>query len=115
MNSANAFRIAAVIGFLAVALGAFGAHALKSQLMVNGTLAMWEKAVLFHLVHAVVLLLLGTRIPLPLLACWLFVIGILLFSGSLYIYAVSQVRWLMMLTPLGGLSLLSGWLALAFR
>jgi uncharacterized membrane protein YgdD (TMEM256/DUF423 family) len=114
MTSANAFRIAAIFGFLGVAFGAFGAHTLKNVLTENGTSAIWEKATLYHLVHSVVLLLVASHIPFPALAWWLFTAGITIFSGSLYLLAITNVRWLGAITPLGGLSLLAGWLVLGF-
>ncbi len=114
MTSANAFRIAAVLGFLGVALGAFGAHGLKTILAQHGTAAIWEKATLYHLVHAVVLLVIASRPALPVVAWWLFATGIVIFSGTLYVLALSNVRWFGAITPLGGLSLLAGWLALVF-
>jgi uncharacterized membrane protein YgdD (TMEM256/DUF423 family) len=84
MNAAIALRIAAVFGFCAVALGAFGAHLLKEHLAAKGTTAIWEKAVLYHLAHAIALLVVAMRNPAPAVAAWLFVAGITIFSGSLY-------------------------------
>ena len=115
MNSTLALRIAAIFGFLAVALGAFGAHGLKATLDLNGTLAIWQTAALYHLVHAVVLLVLAQRDTPPRVSVLLFAAGIVVFSGSLYLLAVTNVKWLGAITPLGGLSLLAGWLSLAFR
>ncbi|MEY2577538.1 MAG: hypothetical protein QOI49_362, partial [Verrucomicrobiota bacterium] len=102
-------RIAAAFCFVAVALGAFGAHALKATLQSSGMLDAWNKAVLYHLVHAVALLALalygaGNRGAYLLLAA-----GILFFSGSLYTMALTNVRWLGAITPLGGLCFLAGW------
>ena len=102
-------RIAAGLGFLAVALGAFGAHALKTTLESHGLTDAWNKAVLYHFVHALVLLILaiigtGNRV-----AWWLFFAGIVLFSGSLYTMALTNLRWLGAITPLGGLCFLAGW------
>jgi uncharacterized membrane protein YgdD (TMEM256/DUF423 family) len=115
MPASNALRIAAVVGFLAVALGAFGAHGLKVRLDEMGTLAIWEKATLYHLVHSVVLLVVAIRRPAFGAAWILFFGGILLFSGSLYLLAFTGVRWLGMITPIGGLSLLAGWISLAIK
>jgi uncharacterized membrane protein YgdD (TMEM256/DUF423 family) len=114
MNSAQATRIATALGFLAVALGAFGAHGLKGTLEVNQTTAVWEKAVLYHFIHAVMLFVLAQR---PLLrGAWVcFLVGIVVFSGSLYILAVSNVKWLGAITPVGGVSFLAGWLWLFLR
>jgi uncharacterized membrane protein YgdD (TMEM256/DUF423 family) len=102
-------RIAAAFCFVAVALGAFGAHALKETLQSTGMLDAWNKAVLYHLVHAVALLALalygaGNRGAYLLLAA-----GILFFSGSLYTMALTNVHWLGAITPLGGLCFLAGW------
>ena len=114
MNSALAARIAAILGFLAVALGAFGAHGLKDVLARNDTAAIWQTAALYHLVHSVVLLFVASREPLAVWAWRLFFAGVVIFSGSLYVLAVTNVKWLGAITPLGGLCLLGGWLALAF-
>jgi len=106
-------RIAALLGAFAVALGAFGAHGLHDLLVRNGTAAIWEKAVFYHFIHAVMLFVLCQQIP-PRFGPWLcFLLGILLFSGSLYLMAVSGVRWLGMITPLGGLSFIVGWVWLS--
>ena len=101
------------MGFLAVALGAFGAHGLKEVLSQHGTTAIWEKAVFYHFTHVVMLFVLALRRPVP-SGPWLsFLTGILIFSGSLYLLAVSNVKWLGAITPVGGLSFLAGWLWLA--
>jgi len=107
-----ALRLAAVLGFLAVALGAFGAHALKGTLETNHTASIWETAVLYHFIHAVVLLLLATRAGTSRAAFSLFVAGIILFSGSLYLLAFTNVKWLGAVTPVGGLCFLAGWFCL---
>lgn len=114
MNSQTAFRISAVFGFLAVALGAFGAHGLHDMLEKNARLGTWETAVLYHLTHAVVLLVLATLRPLRTCAWWLMLAGIVIFSGTLYTLALTNVKWLGAITPVGGVCLLLGWLALAF-
>ena len=115
MNSTLARRIAALSGFLAVALGAIGAHGLKATLDLHGTVAIWQTAALYHLVHSVVLLVLAQRDAPPRPSFLLFVAGIVIFSGSLYLLALTNVKWLGAITPLGGVSLLAGWLSLAFR
>jgi uncharacterized membrane protein YgdD (TMEM256/DUF423 family) len=114
MNDTLALRLAALTGFCAVALGAFGAHGLKATLEINGTLANWQTAALYHLVHAVVLLALALRGTVARLTFALFGSGIVIFSGSLYALAITNLKWLGAITPLGGLCLLGGWLALAF-
>ncbi|MCC6354592.1 MAG: DUF423 domain-containing protein [Verrucomicrobiae bacterium] len=113
MSSLGARRISAVFGFLAVALGAFGAHGLKAVLAEHGTTAIWQTAVLYHLVHAVVAWAVAAREPLRRLPWWSFVAGITIFSGTLYVLAVTGIRWLGAITPLGGVALLVGWAALA--
>ena len=109
MSRLALLRIVAAFCFVAVALGAFGAHALKATLQDSGMLDAWNKAVLYHLVHAVALMALalygaGNRVAYLLLAA-----GILFFSGSLYAMALTNVRWLGAITPLGGLCFLAGW------
>jgi uncharacterized membrane protein YgdD (TMEM256/DUF423 family) len=115
MDTFPAIRISAIVGFMGVALGAFGAHALKEHLAGLHMGDVWEKAVFYHLVHAVVLLLLAGRPAFPRGAWMCFFVGIVLFSGSLYLLAFTGVKWLGAITPLGGLSLLAGWLILAIR
>jgi uncharacterized membrane protein YgdD (TMEM256/DUF423 family) len=106
------FRIAAALCFLAVGLGAFAAHALKDTLAAHAMTDAWNKAVLYHFVHALALLVLAS-VPAPSRwAAWLFLAGIVLFSGSLYLLALTNLRWLGAITPLGGLCFLGGWLSL---
>ena len=114
MNSQTAFRISAALGFLAVALGAFGAHGLQDLLEKNGRMETWKTAVLYHLTHAVVLLIISTLRPLRIAAWSLMLAGIGIFSGTLYALALSNVKCLGAITPIGGVCLLIGWLALAF-
>jgi uncharacterized membrane protein YgdD (TMEM256/DUF423 family) len=109
MTNALHIRIAAVAGFLAVALGAFGAHGLKEILAQNGTTAIWEKAVFYHFIHAVMLFVVAGRKPFVAGAWWSFLAGIVIFSGSLYLLAVTNMKWLGAVTPIGGLSFLVGW------
>src|SRR5438105_1254910 len=109
MTSSAAMRIASILGFLAVALGAFGAHSLKELLARNGTTIIWERAVFYHSIHTIMLVILGLHRPL-LKGPWVgFLIGITLFSGSLYLLAVTNVKWLGAITPFGGVSFLVGW------
>ena len=102
-------RIAAALCFLAVALGAFGAHALRSTLETRGMLDVWNKAVLYHLIHAIALFALALYGTANRGAWWLLFAGIFLFSGSLYLMALTNVRWLGAVTPFGGLCFLAGW------
>jgi uncharacterized membrane protein YgdD (TMEM256/DUF423 family) len=110
--------VAGLIGFLAVAFGAFGAHGLRDRLSAD-LLAIFQTGVLYHALHAVVLTALAlyaraTQATITLPAS-LLVAGIAIFSGSLYVLAISGQRWLGAITPLGGLCLLGAWLAIAFR
>lgn len=115
MSPATATRCAAAAGLLAVALGAFGAHGLKEVLTQNGTTTIWEKAVFYHFIHAVMLFILAERKVFPAFAWWNFLAGILIFSGSLYLLAVTDIRWLGAVTPVGGLCFLAGWVCLMIR
>lgn len=106
------FRIAAVFGLLSVILGAFGAHALKGQLIENNSVEVWKTAVDYQMWHALVLLAIGLYPAPPVrhtAACTCFSLGILLFSGSLYWLALEGPRWLGPITPIGGLLLIIGW------
>jgi uncharacterized membrane protein YgdD (TMEM256/DUF423 family) len=105
-------RLAAALGFSAVALGAFGAHALKNVLVQNGTTGIWQTAVFYHFIHTVMLFVVAGRPDFSRLASYCFLAGIVIFSGSLYLLAVTNLRWLGVITPLGGLCLLAGWLCL---
>ena len=111
----SATQSAAAVGLFAVALGAFGAHGLKDLLGHNGTAAIWEKAVLYHFIHAIMLFLLADRKPFSAVAWWSFLAGILFFSGSLYLLAVTNLKWLGAITPVGGILFLLGWAWLVFR
>lgn len=112
MNNTRAMRIAAVAGLLAVVLGAFGAHSLKDVLARNGTGWIWDKAVFYHFIHAVMLFIVATRWPLRCVAWFGFLIGIIIFSGSLYLLAVTNIHWLGAITPIGGVSFIVGWVCL---
>jgi uncharacterized membrane protein YgdD (TMEM256/DUF423 family) len=103
------FRVAAVLCFLAVALGAFGAHGLRSSLEARSMLDVWNKAVLYHFIHAIALLVLALFGAINRSAWWLLFAGIFVFSGSLYLMALTNLRWLGLVTPVGGLCFLAGW------
>jgi len=109
--SISLFRIAAALCFVAVALGAFGAHALRPTLEGRGMVDAWNKAVFYQFAHAIALLVLALYGTINRGACLLLLMGILLFSGSLYLLAlIPQARdWLGPVTPLGGLCFLVGW------
>lgn len=104
-------RVAALFGFLAVALGAFGAHWLRPRLGMGG-LEIWKTAVLYHLVHSVALFavaLAGPRIAKGRVVCVLWSVGIVLFAGSLYTLALTGVPLFGAVTPFGGMLFLTGW------
>ena len=101
--------LSGVMGFLAVALGAFGAHGLKSTLEAHGTAAIWEKAVFYHFIHTIMLFVLGQRWEVARVPWLCFFAGVLIFSGSLYLLALTNFKWLGAVTPLGGVSFLVGW------
>jgi uncharacterized membrane protein YgdD (TMEM256/DUF423 family) len=112
---------AGVSGFLAVALGAFGAHGLQARLAdaADGAkrLSWWQTAAQYHLLHALALglvALLVAQMPRARFAGFAFSFGTLLFSGSLYLMALGGPRWLGAITPLGGLGFLAGWAILAW-
>jgi uncharacterized membrane protein YgdD (TMEM256/DUF423 family) len=117
MSAARLFLlIGAAYGLLGVAFGAFGAHALRSRLAPE-LLAVYHTGVEYQFYHAFALLAVGLLMllrPVPALpvAGWCFALGVLLFSGSLYLLALSGIRWLGAITPLGGLLFLAGWGAL---
>jgi len=113
------FIFGSLFGGVAVALGAFGAHALESRLN-SDALSTYETAVRYQMYHSLALLGVAFAITrwqgsgLPTLAGWLFVAGIVLFSGSLYLLSVTDVRWLGAIAPLGGAAFIAGWLCLAW-
>ena len=105
---------------LAVAIGAFGAHALRERLDAY-SLGVYERAVFYHFVHALGLLILGVAVRAGAVSAsaaalpgWLLLAGIVIFSGSLYALALSGVRKLGAITPLGGVAFVAGWIALAW-
>jgi uncharacterized membrane protein YgdD (TMEM256/DUF423 family) len=107
-----------LFAFLGVALGAFGAHGLEGRLPASD-LAIFETAVRYQMYHALALVLVGILMVRggpgsTAAAGWAFVVGILLFSGSLYLMLLTGQRWLGAVTPLGGVSFLIGWAALAW-
>ncbi|MDQ7006863.1 MAG: DUF423 domain-containing protein [Acidobacteriota bacterium] len=110
------FVIGALLAATAILAGAFGAHALRDQLGEE-SLAVWHTAVRYHFWHALALVSLSLLVG-PRAGRWplgLFVVGVVLFSGSLYALALGGGSWLGPLTPLGGLCLVGGWITLAFR
>jgi uncharacterized membrane protein YgdD (TMEM256/DUF423 family) len=113
MSNRLAKLIAGFMGFTAVFCGAFGAHLLRGLLEKSGTTQIWQTGVLYHLVHAAVLLVLSGWRPVPRAAYQLILVGVIIFSGSLYALALSNFKWFGAITPLGGLAMLAGWLVLA--
>ncbi len=110
--------LGALSGFVSVAAGAFGAHALKARLS-EYALSVFETGARYQMFHALALVAVGALLARGesralALAGWLFLAGTLVFSGSLYALALSGVRALGAITPLGGLAFLGGWLALAW-
>jgi uncharacterized membrane protein YgdD (TMEM256/DUF423 family) len=107
------------LGGLAVGLGAFGAHGLKDRLEALHTAATYQTAVQYHFYHALALLavallaLQGRPSGALAVAGWAFTAGVLVFSGTLYGLALSGIKWLGAITPIGGLAFIVGWAALA--
>ena len=110
--------LASLSGMLAVMFGAFGAHALRSRLD-DYAMGVFQTAVQYHFYHSLALLAVGIvalsqpQTVLLKSSGWLFLIGILVFSGSLYLLGITGVRWLGAVTPLGGLAFIGGWACLA--
>lgn len=116
------FKIFLLLGslnaFLSVVLGAFGAHALKTKLSAD-MLNVYQTGVQYHMIHAIALILvallsekLGNH-PLVTVSGWSLLIGIVLFSGSLYVLSISGIKNLGAITPFGGIAFLLGWILLA--
>ncbi|MFN3335577.1 MAG: DUF423 domain-containing protein [Caldilinea sp.] len=112
------FIIASLFGGLSVALGAFGAHALRGRIE-ESLLANYQTGVSYMFYHSLALLAVAwalSRWPassLPVWTGWLFVVGIVVFSGSLFVMAFTGLRWLGAITPIGGVAFIAGWLLLA--
>jgi uncharacterized membrane protein YgdD (TMEM256/DUF423 family) len=109
---------ATIFGFLSVALGAFGAHSLKNVLDEYGK-AIYEKAVVYQMFHAIALLAVGllqhvAKTTSFSFAGWGFFTGVVLFSGSLYLLAITGMKWLGAITPIGGVAFLFGWICFSF-
>jgi uncharacterized membrane protein YgdD (TMEM256/DUF423 family) len=110
------FVFSAALGFTGVAAGAFGAHALKNRLEPD-MLAVFQTGVLYHLIHAVALAVVAVAAPrlagtALTVSGWMFVAGVVLFSGSLYLLATTGAKVFGPITPLGGLCFLAGWASL---
>ncbi len=119
MKEGSWLQVGAVWGFLAVAIGAFGAHGLKDRLTELGQAATFQTAAQYHMYCALALLTVGVLVltgrtsTAATLAGWSLLVGSLVFSGSLYLLAVTGVKWLGAITPLGGVAMLIGWASLA--
>ena len=113
------FIIASLLGGLSVALGAFGAHALRGRIE-ESLLANYQTGVSYMFYHALALFAAAWAVSkwpasnLPVWAGWLFVLGVVVFSGSLFVMAFTGLRWLGAITPIGGVAFIVGWLLLAF-
>ena len=105
-------RAAAVMGALGVALGAFGAHGLEQVVTDPHLLEVWDTGARYHLIHAVAMLAIADRPGVSPNTSRLWMAGTALFSGSLYTMAVTDLRWLGAITPLGGVCFIAGWLLL---
>ena len=118
MNNTYYIKVAAVLGALAVAIGAFGAHGLEPLLTKFNRLETFETAVKYHFYHTLAIFLVGVVIghgasqKLLKYSAWSFVAGIIVFSGSLYVLSLTNVTWLGAVTPLGGLAFILGWILL---
>ena len=116
----NWSAIGAIFLAVAVGLGAFGAHGLKDRLDAY-SLGIWEKAVFYHFIHSMGVLMVSLlpragsfSVSAASNVCWLLIAGVLIFSGSLYTLALTGVRSLGAITPIGGVCFIAGWLLLAY-
>ena len=119
MNQKITLLVGAILGTLGVAFGAFGAHALKNILAQNGRMETYELAVRYQFYHALAILFVGLMMEKishsgMQWSSLLLLIGVLLFSGSLYGYALTNIKGFAMVTPIGGLFLLAGWAMLVY-
>ena len=119
MDGTTWIRAGAILGGLGVTFGAFGAHGLK-EYMEPRSLEVFEIAVRYQMYHAPALIAVGLLASLGRsgaalsVAGWSFLVGTLIFSGTLYVLALTGIRWLGAITPIGGVALIVGWFALAF-
>lgn len=111
-------KLAAVLGALAVGIGAFGAHGLEPVLETYNRVDTFETAVKYHFYHTLAILLVGILLAfgnghkLLRASAWSFLLGILIFSGSLYVLSVTNITWLGAVTPIGGVAFIVGWILL---
>ncbi len=117
--SSSMVRAGAIFGCLSVIIGAFGAHALKAILAAHNMAQVYETGVQYHAVHAIAMIACGLMLAIKpeakkfRTAGQLFGLGIVLFSGSLYVLAVTNIRLLGVITPFGGLCFIAGWVYMA--
>jgi uncharacterized membrane protein YgdD (TMEM256/DUF423 family) len=119
MNSRITLAVAAAFGMLAVVLGAFGAHSLEDMLIATKRLDVYKTAVAYQFYHVFALLATGILMISGIdkklgYAAWCFVIGIILFSGSLYLICILDIRSIGIITQIGGVFFVAGWLMLLF-
>ena len=111
--------IGSFFSLMTIVLGAFGAHALKDQLNEYGK-SIYEKAVLYQMFHSIAIFVVAILNQFLdstnlILIVWIFVAGIILFSGSLYMLAITQIKWLGAITPIGGMLFIVGWIFLLYK
>ena len=120
MNAKQILQLAGISGAIAVGLGAFGAHSLEALLIQNGRLDTFQTAVNYHFYHTLALVGIGVLASVKpdwkgiSFAAWSMVLGILIFSGSLYVLSLTGITWLGAITPLGGLAFILGWSSLVY-
>jgi uncharacterized membrane protein YgdD (TMEM256/DUF423 family) len=120
MNAKRILQITGISGALAVGLGAFGAHGLESILVQNGRLDTFQTAVNYHFYHTLALLGIGVLASVKpqwkgfSFTAWCMILGMVIFSGSLYVLSLTGITWLGAITPLGGLSFILGWSSLVY-
>ena len=120
MNAKQILQLAGISGAIAVGLGAFGAHSLEALLIQNGRLDTFQTAVNYHFYHTLALLGIGVLATVKpdwkgiSFAAWSMVLGILIFSGSLYVLSLTGITWLGAITPLGGIAFILGWISIAY-
>ena len=118
MKNTRYIKLAAVLGFLAVAIGAFGAHGLEPILTKYSRLETFETAVKYHFYHTFAILIVGILLTIEqenknlVYSVYSFLAGIVIFSGSLYFMSLTNITWLGAVTPLGGLAFMVGWIFL---
>lgn len=115
MKNRSYIQLAAILGMLAVGIGAFGAHGLEPTLEANGRTETFETAVKYHFYHALAILALAIWLQVQPQHTFLksvmglLVLGILIFSGSLYVLSLTSINWLGAITPIGGVAFIAGW------